>query len=333
MRYIKFIPIVFAVMFLCCCDDDDKNHINALLIHHTFLERDHDGEIYPVFTFEQTKPYDTLFTNMPYDFKSFNLFLNKQFDSIDTINTNKATRDYIKALFLADAIHRLFSFQFMGNHGYSPTPIAYPEWNEISDEQKFTVGNNNQQSIWCGDRTNFYLSLLKKTTGINGYSVSLPDIHTYAVLKIGNKHYIVDAYDPFIVMNKKNEVVDYATMIANKYNNKNNIEVIRTKRLFGYPNYLLSERFLHIINSQTGINKSVDQRLLSFLTKHKNTLLKNVDSCSYENIGGKGILRTTKSSINPYAIEIKRDKTFSTMLFSRFNKYYLGISCNANIDN
>lgn len=332
MRYANFIAVIFAALFLFGCSDANQDHINAELIQHMFLERN-DDETDTKVEFEPADLQDTLSGNLPHQYKTFETFIRKQFELTDTINTNKATRDYINALLLADAVHRLFSFQFLGNHGYPLTPIACEGWNNMSDEERFNVGNSNQQPVWCGDRTTFFLSVLKKYTNINGYSVSIKGVHTYPVLKLGNKYYIVDPYDPFVVIDNALQIVDYSTLIAHKNNNYSNVVVRRTKRLFGYPNHLVSLKLLNIIKSYTDSNENIDSRIKAFLSVNKESILKNVDPCSYEDSEWKGVIRKTTSGVNPIAVQIKRDPAFSNMRFSRFNKYYLGISCTAYVQN
>lgn len=327
MGYANFVALIFSALIFWSCNDVNENDVNSEIIKHLFLETANGDEV----EVELITSQDTLFNNLPYQYKTFDTFICKRLELTDTINTNKATRDYIKALLLANAVHRLFSFQFLGNYGYPLTPIACEGWNNLSDEKRFNIGNNNQQPIWCGDRALYFLSVLKKYTNIDGYAVSIKGVHTYPVIKLGKKYYIVDPYDPFVVINKTFEMVDYSELIAN--NNKNNVEVKRTKRIFGYSNHLVSQKLLNVINSCIDSNKTIDARIKVFLSANKESILKNVDICAYEESNWKGVIRKTTSEVNPIAIEIKRDHTYGNMLFSRFNKYYLGISCTAQAQN
>ena len=79
--------------------------------------------------------------------------------------------------------------------------------------------------------------------------------------------------------------------------------------------------------------ENIDSRIKTFLSVNKESILKNVDTCSYEDSEWKGVIHKTTSGVNPIAVQIKRDPAFSNMLFSRFNKYYLGISCTAHVQN
>lgn len=245
------------------------------------------------------------------------------FKNIDTLNTNIATKQYIKALLLADLVHALFNFQFLGNLGGSFSNISIPNWNTKSIEECLVVSKSCNQSIWCGDRNIFYLNLLKKTVGVDGYLVSLNNIHSYPIIFLKTGVYIIDSYDPFIVFGENNKVVNFSSIV----NGANDYYILRTKRYFGFPNYLISNNLVNQINSYSINNFPIEKKVELFINGNKESFLKQVDKCSYEIFNKKGILRKTDCEINPYAIQLIENRISKPLSLNRFKKYYLGINC------
>lgn len=184
---------------------------------------------------------DTLKYNISNTFeKSFSL-LKLELSKIDTITSNKETKDYIKSIIIADYVYAAFSFQFLGPKlGMAKDASFIKNWNKTSIKSCFNLANKNQYAVFCGERTLFYNRLITHLLNLKTRQTSIKGIHTFPIIKIGDKEYIIDPYDPFVAVDTLNKtVLDYNSILNKQYKS---LKPIRTKRLFGSSRMLISDK-------------------------------------------------------------------------------------------
>lgn len=321
MRKPITIFLFFVTLIGVNCNTFKDEQINGGVLKSIFLP-----EIAKVGSLENLEcTFDSVVmkSNALYSFDSLMLNIDFVLKNIDTLNTNIETKQYIKVLLLAEWVHALFNYQFLGNLGGSSTNISIPNWGTKSIKECLAAGNSCSHSIWCGDRNVFYLKLLKKMVGVDGYIVSINNIHTYPIVFLKAGVYIIDSYNPFIVFGENNRVVNFSSIV----NRVSNYTILRTKRSFGFPSYLISNNLVNQINNYSVNNFPIEKKLELFIKGNKESFLKQVDRCSYEIFNKKGILRKTHCETNPYVIQLIDNRISKPLSLTRFKKYYLGINC------
>lgn len=194
---------------------------------------------------------DTLKYNISDNYDDSFAKLSTELYRIDTIQSNKETKDYLKCLIIADFVYAAFSFQFMGPKlGYAKDAATIKNWKTLSLESCFNLGNKNEYAVFCGERTKFYNRLINKLVTLKTRETSIKGIHTFPIIKIGNKEYIIDPYDPFVAIDTlERTVLDYNSILKKQYKS---LKPIRTNRTFGPSRMLISSKFYEKLKKTYG---------------------------------------------------------------------------------
>ncbi len=196
-------------------------------------------------------PKDTLKFNINSHFEESFHLLQQKLRKIDTIHSNEETKYYIKSIIIADFVYAAFSFQFLGPQlGLAKDASSIKNWNKLSIKKCFELGNKNEYAVFCGERTSFFNRLVTNLLKLKTRQTFIKGIHTFPLIKIGKKEYIIDPYDPFVVVDTiKGTVLDYKSILKKNYTS---LSPIRTKRLFGSSRMLISQKFYNKLRTKYG---------------------------------------------------------------------------------
>ncbi|HLP52201.1 MAG TPA: hypothetical protein VK154_15030 [Chitinophagales bacterium] len=223
-----------------------------------------------------TQPVDTLYTNLPYNFDTALAVLHSHFKTIDSCGYNRATSSYLKTLVIADFTYAAFSFQYLGPYmGYAADTVL--AWQSIPLSTFYNVGNANQTSLYCTERTIFFLRLTDSLLGIKGRPITVSQIHTFPVVYLGADTFIIDPSDPFVAFDTLNQsAASYSTLL--KGNNIQHIIPLRTKRLFGNTRQLISTALAQKLQTNE-CDTCLCSSLQKYVALHKEEILSNVRPC------------------------------------------------------
>jgi hypothetical protein len=280
-------------------------------------------------TLSLTVSFDTLKCNQNLNYNQALDILRNKFIQFDSNYQNENTKKYLKALYISEFVYASFSFQFMGYQlGKTNHKIAIENWNNMPLEKCYNMGNSNLVPVWCGDRTSFYIRLLDSLLGIKATSVSIKNIHTFPLVNIGNRRFIFDPYDPFVVFDSlKSRVLDYDEAL--KYCLKNNsINIIRTKKTFGFSNELVSNDLTRDILAVSNNEKQdFSQKLMFYFKKNKDVFLKRFNKCTFEKHAKNGVIYHSNLKDDKFVFQLIDKLNNLPMNVNRFKKYYFGIDC------
>jgi hypothetical protein len=272
---------------------------------------------------------DTFNYNQAANFNQAIAILKSKFNAFDKLNEHEATKIYLKSLLLSEFVYAASSFQFFGSmHGKSSHDIAFKNWNKLPLTICYHIANNNLQPLWCGDRTTFYIRLLDYLLGIKATEVSIQNVHTFPIVNIGDKRFIFDPYDPFIVFDSSlTRIIDYDELLENAKKN-NNLTVLRTKKTFGFANELVSNDLAFaVLCHQNKNNNDFSKKLRNYIHANKAKLLQGVNKCSFETIDRKWIIYPANLKYDKYVIRVIDNLNNAPMNLNHFRKYYLDINC------
>jgi hypothetical protein len=323
----KHIIIIYLTLLVSC--GKTNYEINNQLIKNIFIDSSlviNQNVKNDLFA---TMSIDTLKCNQNLTYNQALSFLRNKFIQIDSISENIDTKSYLKALYLSEFVYASFSFQFLGSKlGKTNHQIAIDNWDKMPLENCYNMGNNNLVPVWCGDRTSFYIRLLDTLLEIKATTISIKNVHTFPLVNIGNRRFIFDPYDPFVIFDSlKSKVLDYDE--AFKYCLKNNsINIIRTKKTFGFSNELVSndltKEILAVSNNE---KQDFSQKLKKYLIVNQSSFLKNIRKCSFEMYNKKGIIYHSNLKDDRYIIQLENNLKNLPMNLNHFKKYYFGIDC------
>lgn len=262
-----------ACLFVSCKNEKsviDQNAFNGITLTGKLVSV--DAPLLTSCTFLE----DTLYTNTPLSFSKTIVLLMHLFDSIDNLAINSASKTYLKHVYLADFTASACSELLLGNSfGFSPCQTEVLGWNDMTLEDCYKYANNNNCTIWCGDRATFYKrladSLLHTTVNI----VSVKNTHTYPLVTIDEKNYIIDPYDLFIAIDTiTNLVLDYQSIKNKTYKS---LFIKDVKPIFENRTKLLSKRLWQNIQQTDTVNYgNVCERINSYVKRNAPNMLKNV---------------------------------------------------------
>ena len=302
---------------------------NATLIKNTFIDSifiNNEVNKNEIFTKSRN---DILICNQNLSYSQAIVFLKNKFIQFDSNCQNENTKKYLKALYLCEFVHATFSFQFLGSKlGKTKHNIAIENWNNMTLENCYNMGNNNLAPVWCGDRTNFYLRLLDTLLGIKATAISIKNVHTFPIVNIGDKRFIFDPFDPFIILDSlKLKIIDYDESLKHCLKGKM-LQVIRTKKIFGFPNELVSvDLAKDILAVSKNENQDFSQKLMLYFTKNKVNFLKRINTCSFENYNKKGLVYNSNLKEDRFIIHFFNNLNNFPMKMNHFKKFYFGIDC------
>lgn len=264
-------------MLLGSCDNN-KKELDCQLISSHFKLR---GDLNMEFTQQPdsicfTYLPDTIKQNYSLNYTEFTALISKKLGSLDSINTNSKTRKFLKAFYLAEACYALNSGGFLGEkYGLFEDSEIKKNWSQYNLKEQYAFANSNKIRLECGDITNFYRKLLKETTNINSRDTSIIGIHTYPIVSIEDDEYIVDPYDPTLIVSALDSSKPL-TFNAIKKNPKLAIP-LRVNNTFGEKHYLLSN---DLSDNLQAIDSNLHKAIVVFLDSLKNNL-KNMPHVSY----------------------------------------------------
>jgi hypothetical protein len=340
MRISVFYCLSISFLFFFQCNISENESLdsvflnindmpNAKLIKNTFIDSifvNHEANKNDICT---KSTNDTFICNQNLSYSQAIVILRNKFIQFDSNYQNENTKKYLKALYLCEFVHATFSFQFLGPKlGKTNHNIDIENWNQMTLENCYNMGNNNLAPVWCGDRTSFYVRLLDSLLGIKATSVSIKNVHTFPLVNIGNRRFIVDPYDPFIILDSlKLKIIDYDESL--KYCLKGQrLQVIRTKKIFGFPNELVSNDLTkEILAVSKNENQDFSQKIMLYFTKNKVNFLKRINTCSFENYNKKGLVYNSNLKYDRFIIHFINNLNSLPMKMNHFKKFYFGIDC------
>lgn len=324
---IEYLFVICILIQISCRNSIDE--INSESIKSTFIDSSMPVTQNITNDIHATFNDDTLKCNQNLNYNQALNFLGNIFSQIDSVSENKDTKNYLKALYLTEFVYASFSFPFLGlQEGKTNHNVSIDNWNKMPLEICYNMGNNNLAPVLCGDRAGFYIRLLDSLLGIKATSISIKNVHTFPLVTIGNRRFILDPYDPFIIFDTSlSNILDYDQL--QKLILKNDTyKVMRTKRIFGFPNELISQQLASDILSISN-NKETDfsQKLSYYLSLNKANLLQGIDMCSFETFNKIGVIHPCNLVNDKYVISMVDKFNNRPMNLNHFKKYYLAISC------
>ena len=216
--------------------------IDLQVVNKSILNNNEEEPNFEISTLKKAlSQRDTIKYNISNTFEESISLLKSELIKVDTITSNRETKDYIKSLIIADYVYAAFSFQFLGSKlGMAEDASSIKNWDTISIKTCFDLGNKNQYAVFCGERTTFYNRLIEKLLRLKTRQTSVQGVHTFPIIIIGGKDYIIDPYDPFVAVDTLNKaVLDYNLILKKQYKS---LKPIRTKRIFGSSRMLISKK-------------------------------------------------------------------------------------------
>lgn len=277
-------------------------------------------------------PTDTLYSNLPYQYKQALTTLRYYFTKADSLHVPVASRQYIKALIVADFVYAAFSYQFLGPE-LGLAHHSTQQWDTVALEHFYQAGNTNQTAFYCTERTNFYLRLVDTLLGLKGQCISVQQVHTFPVVQIAGNSYIIDPYDPFVIYDATTKTIAPYSITQNTRQIHNAIP-IRTKRLFGNTRQLLSHKFVNKLKAEstTGCQQCTCQLLQNYLAKQSDKLKTYIRPCFQlpEPPLFTTIKHTPAGGSNAYAIEMHGRVDGQLNSSTDILRYYGSIECSGN---
>lgn len=191
-----------------------------------------------------SEPLDTLFQNYPFTYQEALVEIKNAFDAIDSTSYNLATRQYIKALTLADFVFAIFSFRLLGDEdGIKNDTIVVEDWDKLTLSECYDIGNQNFAALYCGERSSFFRrlcdTLLQLPTKEQNFSSGF---HIYPLVNIQGVYFLIDPYSPFLVYDKLTQLIlPYDSFFSVQ---ESHVKIERSSRMFGCSRELVSKPLL-----------------------------------------------------------------------------------------
>lgn len=313
-------------LFSCSPKHERANRIAAKEL--TFLlEKNTPSPISQLVDFNCKEPIEVDNRNLDYSYHEAILVLKEKFQAIDTLLISADAKQYAKSLIVADFVYATFSYQFLGpNLGIANDTMLAISWDTLPLSICYNIGNYNQASVYCAERTNFYLRLVDTLLNIKGREVFVQDIHTFPVLEIGKGSFIVDPYDPFVIVDSSETwLVDYQSLIDGF--EKNYFKPKRTARMFGGSRQLLSLPFINMLKQTFPDTDCICCLVKMYLEKNKKYLHTFVRPCFDINLLVVQNVQKLTNNRYPYSLGMsgRVDGNLTTHL--DVVRYYVGIDC------
>ncbi|GEM_PF-3600818 len=264
---------------------------------------------------------DTLKQNIPLNYSEFITVINTKFDSLEKINTNSKTIKFLKAFYLAEACFALHSKGFLGKkYGLFESNKITKNWRDYELEQQYQLANSNELPLQCEEISIFYRKLLEQTTSLKSRDTSIIGVHTYPIVSIENNEYIIDPYDPTLILSNNNKILAFEAI------KKTPEQAIpkRVKNKFGEKHFLLSKPLydsLMVIDTNLSssirsllgkLEKKLRNETMEIYHTSKNLLIRPVvSSCCY------------LSSNQIYKVNYNSDKANKNFISLYFGQAYL----------
>lgn len=323
----QLLPIfVLLFILLVSCSEQKSSTIQTDVLKATFLKSStvQNAETISFSTFS-----DTIFANQPTkhpaDFLEPLLAKCKKIDAKK--NYTVATKQYIKALLLAEYLYASCNSQFLGPQiGLAPQALSQTKFNRAGLHARLNAANHNEVAVWCADRAQLYKQLAKQLFNLPIRIINNTPTHVFSLVQIANKWYIIDPFDPFLLLAKgQTELLDYESLKHSKRLQQQQIVALRTKHSFGNTAELISQRFYDFLQKSDPIQKqAIAVLLLNYLRVNKDQLFAQADCCTYENAYKLYEIYPVKSSQNAFLL---RSSVPGALPRKRLLKMYFGISC------
>ncbi len=319
-----FITVSFFIF--CSCAKHSQERILSKDLS-SFLSDSFNTTEWNFNDFECHEPEDTNSVNVPLSYLEAIASLQKHFHRIDSLSINEQTKEYAKALVVADFVYAAFSFQFLGpTLGMARDCTLTAGWDSLPLNTCYTLGNSNQTSVYCIERTSFYLRLVDTLLNIKGTSIA-SKVHTFPVLNLKTGRYIIDPYDPFVIADSTGIfVIDYETLLAEKINK--NFRPERTKRIFGNTRELISNSFVSELKIKYNNSACLCCMLESYLEENKNYILSFLRPCFNAPAHNFLNIEIIDNKQNAYALEMTGIVDGHLDSHEDIVRYYAGVECN-----
>ena len=332
----KNLLFIIVCLFVVSCQTGNVNNKESIQVKDLeyFLAKGDSIRHWDLSKFDCKEPTDTLYRNLPYSYQEGLTEIKKQFQKIDSLPYNKATKEYAKALVAADFVYASFSYQFLGTkQGLardSTLLTAWAQWDTLPLNICYELGNYNQVSVYCSQRTSFYLRLIDTLLGIKGFSVTIPHgVHVFPVLNLQCGQFIVDPYDPFVLCDSTGtQVIDYKSLLKDKLNG--NFVPKRTRRLYGNSRELVSLPYVAMLKDEYH-NKENDCFccvLQNYLSVNKVLLMNRLPPCYV--MPEEPLFENTfiiHNNRNIYSIGIAGRVDGPLVTHNDIIRYYVGLEC------
>ncbi len=239
-----FSPLAVIVVMLIavgCYRDKTHSHTSLSMMHlHTLLQPAHrasDTTVFTTFPIPTIMP-DTLFRNLPYSFSEAENLIQQHFAQVDLFPIPETSKQYSKALLVADFVYAAFSYRFLGDSlGINNDSLSDANWNKLSIEERYNLGVYNHKAVYCEGRAQFYADCVRHWLKLHTQMVSKPGVHTFPLTAIDGEWYLIDPYDPFVVADSLNDLLlNYEACC----NSKSAVRIFRSKHVFGNSRELIS---------------------------------------------------------------------------------------------
>jgi hypothetical protein len=267
---------------------------------------------------------DTLLKNIPMNYsKAYNL-LKHTCQSIDVSVNSYTTKSLLKSYIIADFVYAAFSFQFLGSYlGKSTDVSSVKNWPTLDLSICYDKANSNDYAVFCNERSIFFCRLLEKLTGLKSQIISIQNKHTFPLVFIKNRRFLIDPYDPFITCNDSNELIDFYTLIKNQ---SQKVHPVRTPRVFGASRQLVSQRFVNeALNGETKL-ANIPNAIASYISLNREKLIKHTPVC-YVPDTNKCVLYPVMNKKNCYAFSLTGRIDGRLEFGTDIYKFYTNFSC------
>lgn len=251
-----------------------------------------------------------------------------KYTDIDKLHTTEETKQYAKSLLLAEWIYGSFYYQFLGpDLGMADTAKWGIDFTRSDITSCYNAGISGEIAVWCENRAVFFTRMIDTLLHLKTEIISFSPIHTFPLVTIGKKSYIIDPYDPFLIFDENQHLVDYK-MLRSK---EKKMVALRTKRNFGNPGELVSKKlYRELCNGYTKENKDIGPMISEYLNKNKVHLMVHIDSCSVEPFVMKRKAYPIASHTNEIVLYTPQCILNPMIKPTRIMRYYLGQDCKSN---
>ena len=188
---------------------------------------------------------------------------------IDTIPTNNETKLYLKSLLIADFVFASFGNYFLSSLTENDNNFRIKkDWEKLTLKEQYNFGVKNLIGFDCGMKTSFFISVIDSLLGLKVRDIAITGVHTFPLVTIGGKRYIIDPFNPYVFINSNsNKILGFDEM----KNQLKNLKSISTRRKFGKTRFLVSDTFYDRFFEE---DKTLKANLINF-SKVENTLIQN----------------------------------------------------------
>jgi len=224
-------------LLLCSCNKRDKqisaHHIKPYL-------KDSLSTYYLNLNEDSCKlSFDTLDRNLNLTFDEAILALQKHYEEVDIQVKDDDARKYTKALITADFTYAALSYLLNLDSGKTQYENIHRDLQQYSLREIYSLGNSNSFSFYCGQRAYFYSLLVDTLLGLKTITKSIDETHTFPLTQINGKYYLIDPYDPFVVIDEHGKIPDWEVLLK-----KTDITMLPSGKVFGNSRMLLRRELI-----------------------------------------------------------------------------------------